>query len=102
MRRLRFAIRSLWATPLLSLVVILSLGLGIGVNTAIFSLLHNDEIDIEFDVVEGEDRWTSIGHTGQLRILVVVWTMRERAIRPVTAFAADRGLAQDYLEMKGL
>jgi predicted permease len=40
MRRLRFAIRSLWATPLLSLVVVLSLGLGIGVNTVIFSLLH--------------------------------------------------------------
>jgi putative ABC transport system permease protein len=40
MRRIRFAFRSLAKAPLLSLVVILSLGLGIGVNTAIFSLLH--------------------------------------------------------------
>ncbi len=40
MARLRFAIRSLAKAPLLSLVVILSLGLGIGANTAIFSLLH--------------------------------------------------------------
>lgn len=40
MPRIRFALRTLAKSPLLSLVVILSLGLGIGVNTAIFSLLH--------------------------------------------------------------
>ncbi len=40
MLRIKFALRSLAKSPLLSLVVILSLGLGIGVNTAIFSLLH--------------------------------------------------------------
>jgi putative ABC transport system permease protein len=40
MARIRFALRSLAKSPLLSLVVILSLGLGIGVNTAIFSLLQ--------------------------------------------------------------
>jgi predicted permease len=40
MVRIRFALRALSRSPLLSLVVILSLGLGIGANTAIFSLLH--------------------------------------------------------------
>jgi predicted permease len=40
MTRLRFALRSLAKAPLLSLVVMLSVGLGIGANTAIFSLLH--------------------------------------------------------------
>lgn len=40
MSRIRIALRSLAKAPLLSLVVILSLGLGIGANTAIFSLLH--------------------------------------------------------------
>jgi len=40
MFRIRYAIRTLAKSPLLSLVVILSLGLGIGANTAIFSLLH--------------------------------------------------------------
>src|SRR5579871_1757479 len=40
MHRIRYAIRSLAKAPLLSLVVVLSLGLGIGANTAIFSLLH--------------------------------------------------------------
>ena len=40
MARLRFALRSLGKAPLLSIVVVVSLGLGIGANTAIFSLLH--------------------------------------------------------------
>jgi len=40
MARIRYALRSLAKPPLLSLVVVLSLGLGIGANTAIFSLLH--------------------------------------------------------------
>jgi predicted permease len=40
MARLRFAWRSLRKAPLLSVVVILSVGLGIGANTAIFSLFH--------------------------------------------------------------
>jgi hypothetical protein len=37
MRRIRFALRSLVKTPILTLGVVLSLGLGIGANTAIFS-----------------------------------------------------------------
>src|SRR5450631_213912 len=40
MARLRFAWRNLAKAPLLSLTVVLSVGLGIGANTAIFSLLH--------------------------------------------------------------
>ena len=36
----RFALRTLSRTPVVSLVVVLSLGLGIGANTAIFSLMH--------------------------------------------------------------
>ena len=40
MNELRYAFRSLRATPLVSVVAILSLALGIGANTAIFSLLN--------------------------------------------------------------
>lgn len=40
MSRIRFAIRALAKTPVVTLVVVLSLGLGIGANTAIFSLLY--------------------------------------------------------------
>lgn len=37
---LRYAVRGLWARPAFALIGILSLALGIGVNTAIFSLFH--------------------------------------------------------------
>ena len=40
MTRIRYAFRSLAKAPLLTAVVVLSLGLGIGANTAIFSMLH--------------------------------------------------------------
>ena len=40
MSRIRFALRSLRKAPLFCLAVVLSLGLGIGANTAVFSLLH--------------------------------------------------------------
>ena len=64
-------------------------------------LFANKAVDIDFDVVNGEERWTSIGHTRQFRILVVVWTMREESIRPVTAFEAGKELAK-YLTNRGL
>src|SRR5258706_11913584 len=39
LKRIRYALRTLSKTPLVTTVVVLSLGLGIGSNTAIFSLL---------------------------------------------------------------
>ena len=41
MKDLRFAIGTLWATPIVSFVAILSLTLGIGANTAIFSVVDS-------------------------------------------------------------
>jgi uncharacterized DUF497 family protein len=64
-------------------------------------LFANKAVDIDFDMVNGEERWTSIGHTNQLRILVVVWTMREESIRPVTVFDAATELAKEYLTIRG-
>ena len=37
---LRFALRLLWRTPVVSLIAIVTLALGIGANTAIFSIVH--------------------------------------------------------------
>jgi len=43
-------------------------------------------------------RYRAIGHTHALRVLVVIWTLRGEAIRPVTAWPAPSSIAKDYFE----
>jgi uncharacterized protein len=62
----------------------------------------NDPADIGFETVEGEGRWTVVGHTDSLRFLVVVWTMRSENIRPITAFEAGKRLGDAYVAARGL
>ena len=38
--------------------------------------LANEPVEIDYEMVENEERWTSIGHTDKLRILKLVWTLR--------------------------
>jgi hypothetical protein len=62
----------------------------------------NNPMDLEFQVVNGEDRYTSVGHTRLMRILLVLWTLRGEAIRPVTAFDVSSALTKEYLAYTGL
>ena len=62
----------------------------------------NDPMDLGADVVEGEERYTGVGHTNRLRVLVLVWTMRGGATRPITAFDASERVATRYLAERGL
>jgi uncharacterized protein len=68
------------------------------VTDEVLQVFANGPIDIDFDVIGGEERWTSAGHTDTLRVLVVVWTMRGEFIRPLTAFAAGQRLRREYLK----
>jgi uncharacterized DUF497 family protein len=61
----------------------------------------NDPMDLGAEVVEGEERYTGVGHTNRLRVLVLAWTMRDDAIRPITAFDASERLAKRYLVERG-
>ena len=61
----------------------------------------NDPMDLGADVVAGEERYTGVGHTNQLRLLVLVWTMRGDATRPITGFDASERLAKRYLAERG-
>jgi uncharacterized DUF497 family protein len=67
----------------------------------IAELFWNEAMDLNYELQNGEERWTSVGHTNQLRILVVVWTMRAESIRPVTAFEAGKRLTNEYIKRKG-
>jgi uncharacterized DUF497 family protein len=61
----------------------------------------NDELDIEYDVVGGEERWTVLGETDQMRVLIVVFTMRGELIRTVTAYEASVRMRTEYFTAKG-
>ena len=36
----------------------------------------NDPMDLGVEAADGEERYTSVGHTNRLRVLVLAWTMR--------------------------
>jgi len=61
----------------------------------------NDPMDLGADVVEGEERYTGVGHTNRLRVLVLAWTLRGDATRPITAFDASERLAMRYMAERG-
>lgn len=64
-------------------------------------MFANDALDIGFEVASGEERWTSIGHTAVMRVLVVVWTMRGERVRTVTAFEAGKRAKTEYIRQQG-
>ena len=105
MARIRFAIRSLAKAPLLSLVVVLSLGLGIGANTAIFSLMHQiilrslpvekpEELVVLTSPAEFKSGSSSTDNSGGNDYIFNYRTLRELERRPqgVTAVAGFRYL----------
>ena len=64
--------------------------------------LLNAPFDLGHEVVGGEERWTSIGHTDNLRVLLLVWTLRgEDVVRVVTARGAAKTARRTYLREKG-
>jgi len=67
----------------------------------VVQVFANEASDLRYEVVDNEERWTSIGHTDALRILVVVWTMRGKSVRTVTAFDAGKRVAAEYVTQKG-
>jgi uncharacterized DUF497 family protein len=64
-------------------------------------VFEHDERDLEYDVVNGEERWTVIGETDAARVLLVVFTMRDDLVRVVTAFEASGRMREAYLSTKG-
>ena len=105
MAPIRYALRSLAKSPLLSLAVVLSLGLGIGANTAIFSLLHQvllaalpaphpEELALLSSPPDFKSGRTSTGKAGDMEYVFnypVFRRLEERA-QGVTGVAAFRTL----------
>lgn len=57
--------------------------------------------DLGAETVDGEQRYTGVGHTNRLRVLVLAWTMRGDTTRPITAFDATERMAKRYVAERG-
>ena len=62
-------------------------------------ILDPDAVMLEIQIAGDEDRIKAIGRTARGRILVVVFTFRGEAIRPITAYNAT--IRDQHLYLKG-
>lgn len=58
-------------------------------------------LPLETEERSSEERHTELGETSSGRLLLVVWTWRERGIRVVTAFPANRKWRALWARIKG-
>ena len=64
-------------------------------------MILNGFVEIEYQVVDGEERELVVGHTNAGRFLTLLWTERSGAVRPITAWDATREEEEQYWIVKG-
>ena len=65
-------------------------------------MIRGGSLLIETEERSGEDRHVELGQTDRGRLLIVIWTWRDRKIRVVTAFAANRRWQALWKRMQGV
>jgi uncharacterized DUF497 family protein len=60
----------------------------------------SDALELDVQCEDGEERFTLIGETARGRILVVIYTIRDGLMRPVTAYEPGAYLKRRYFEEK--
>jgi uncharacterized DUF497 family protein len=61
-------------------------------------LLNNDPLDLDYESIDNEERYRSVGLTSRGRLLSVAWTVRNSKVRAVTAFPASVSDTKAFLE----
>ena len=61
-------------------------------------LLSNNPLDLNFELIDGEERYRSVGITNGGRLLSVAWTIRKGKVRAITAFPASVSDRKAFLE----
>ena len=70
-----------------------------GVTPAEFQqVLNNDPLDLDYEPVDNEKLYRSVGLTSAGRLLTVVFTVRNGRLRAVTAFPAGVADTKAFLE----
>ena len=64
-------------------------------------VLSGDHVLLEYEMVGHEDRWIAVGSTRTGRILIVVFAVRDEAIRPFTGWPADKEASALYFREWG-
>jgi uncharacterized DUF497 family protein len=64
------------------------------------SVMQNSPLDLAYEVVDGEERYRSVGMTDSGRLLVAIWTLRDGKVRAVTAFPASATYKKLFPERK--
>jgi uncharacterized DUF497 family protein len=57
-------------------------------------LFRNGPVIKGYDVKEGEDRWTVLGATFSVRVLVLIFTVRNEKLRVITGWDATNELRE--------
>jgi len=63
-------------------------------------VILGDPLDVGFDIVDGEERWSYVGETIDGEIIWVTITLRGKRMRVVTAFEPEKYWKVFYLEEK--
>jgi uncharacterized DUF497 family protein len=64
-------------------------------------VLSGNHILLEHEMVRNEERWIAVGSTRAGRILVIVFAVRNEAMRPITGWAADEKTTALYFREWG-
>ena len=65
-------------------------------------VLSGNHILLQYQVEEDEQRWLAVGATRSGRMLVIVFTVRNESIRPITGWPADKETAELYFKEWGM
>lgn len=61
-------------------------------------VLNNDPLDLDYGLVDNEERHRSVGLTSGGRVLSVVWAIRNGKVRAITAFPSSVADRKAFLE----
>jgi uncharacterized DUF497 family protein len=61
-------------------------------------VVNNDPVDLDYEMIDNEERYRAVGLTRGGRLLSVVFTVRNGRLRAVTAFPASAADTKAFLE----
>jgi uncharacterized DUF497 family protein len=61
-------------------------------------LLNNEALDVDYELIDDEERYRSAGPTDGGRLLTVAWTIRNGKVRAITAFPASASDSKAFRE----